>query len=156
MIFSTDLEQPLQTFGFSVAGGQDLDRNTYPDLVVGAYESDAAVFLRSRPVIRADCKVEYFFPNHPKSSGINLENKDCTVDGINEKVSCLLLKVSFKYDGEYSNQIFDIELILDAVKTKNPRMFFNTDVGKSTMIIQNVAIKRDKEWSRNYNVSDQS
>ncbi|XP_033219781.1 integrin alpha-PS2-like isoform X2 [Belonocnema kinseyi] len=152
VIFATDLEQPLQTFGFSVAGGQDLDRNTYPDMVVGAYESDSAVFLRSRPVIRADCKVEYFFPNHPKNSGINLDNKDCKVDGIGEQVSCLLLKVFLKYDGEYPSRDFDIELILDAMKTKNPRMFFNTDVGKSTMIIKNVSIRRNQEWSMTHKV----
>lgn len=34
------------TFGFSVAGGVDMDRNLYPDLSVGAYESDQAFLFK--------------------------------------------------------------------------------------------------------------
>lgn len=45
-IYAEDLDSPVQTFGFSVAGGLDLDGNVYPDLVVGAYESAAAMFFR--------------------------------------------------------------------------------------------------------------
>lgn len=36
----------LSTFGFSVSGGLDMDGNDYPDMVVGAYLSDAAYFFR--------------------------------------------------------------------------------------------------------------
>jgi len=39
------------TFGYSLSGGVDLDGNSYPDLLVGAYESAAAVVLRSRPIV---------------------------------------------------------------------------------------------------------
>lgn len=46
VIHAEDLDNPVQTFGFSVAGGLDLDGNIYPDLVVGAYESGAAMFFR--------------------------------------------------------------------------------------------------------------
>lgn len=37
---------PLETFGFSLAGGLDLDGNDYPDMAVGAYLSDTAFFFR--------------------------------------------------------------------------------------------------------------
>lgn len=37
---------PPSTFGFSLAGGIDLDRNAYPDTVIGAYLSDQTFFLR--------------------------------------------------------------------------------------------------------------
>lgn len=43
--------QNLATFGFSLSGGSDLDRNGYADLVVGAFGSDTVVILRSRPVV---------------------------------------------------------------------------------------------------------
>lgn len=152
VIFSTDLDESLATFGFSIAGGQDLDQNTYPDLVVGAYDSDAAIFFRSRPVIRADCKVEYFFERHSKLSGINLDNKDCAIRRGSERVSCLFLKVFLKYDADYAHQTFDIELILDPVKTKNPRMFFIEQEGRNVMTIKNVTLERRVQWTRIFRV----
>ncbi len=36
----------LTTFGFSLSGGLDLDNNLYPDLAVGAYESDTVYFFK--------------------------------------------------------------------------------------------------------------
>lgn len=51
MIHAEDLDNPVQTFGFSVAGGLDLDGNVYPDLVVGAYESGAAMFFRLLSIV---------------------------------------------------------------------------------------------------------
>ena len=41
------LERGLRSFGHSVHGGRDLDGNQYPDLVVGAHDSNAAVYFRS-------------------------------------------------------------------------------------------------------------
>jgi integrin alpha 8 len=46
IIRTSDLGLPLTTFGFSLSGGVDMDENQYPDLIVGAYESDTAVFLK--------------------------------------------------------------------------------------------------------------
>lgn len=43
--------RPLHSFGASVSGGVDLDLNGYPDLVIGAFSSDAVVVLWSRPVV---------------------------------------------------------------------------------------------------------
>ncbi|XP_062536719.1 integrin alpha-PS1 isoform X2 [Armigeres subalbatus] len=40
----------LKTFGSSLSGGIDLDNNTYPDLVIGAYDSAAVTTLLARPI----------------------------------------------------------------------------------------------------------
>lgn len=37
----------LRTFGYSLSGGMDLDDNGYPDLLVGAYDTDSILLLRS-------------------------------------------------------------------------------------------------------------
>lgn len=48
VIFAEDVlgSGPLATFGFSVSGGVDLDGNMYPDLVVGAYETNQAITFK--------------------------------------------------------------------------------------------------------------
>ena len=52
VIYAEDLPgQPLQTFGYSLSGGLDMDLNNHSDVLVGAYQSDSVVILRARPVI---------------------------------------------------------------------------------------------------------
>ncbi|KAM7541664.1 hypothetical protein Aperf_G00000027885 [Anoplocephala perfoliata] len=77
---ATELPGSLKSFGFSLSsGGLDLDANGYPDLVVGAPDSDEIVVFRTRPVI----KVEVFVVLEDGSS--HLQQKldtleDCTRD----------------------------------------------------------------------------
>lgn len=46
VILASEMSRSLTTFGFSLAGGLDVDNNTYPDLVVGAYESDTVYLFK--------------------------------------------------------------------------------------------------------------
>ena len=54
---ASDIDASISTFGWSLSAGMDLDENEYPDLLIGAYESANAVYLRSAPVVHLDSKV---------------------------------------------------------------------------------------------------
>jgi len=45
-IFADDVIPGAETFGWSLSGGMDMDQNQYPDLLIGAYSSNKAAFLR--------------------------------------------------------------------------------------------------------------
>jgi len=51
IVASDFVRSPPLTFGYSIVGGQDMDQNGYPDIVVGSYSSGHIHILRSRPVI---------------------------------------------------------------------------------------------------------
>ncbi|RMX38988.1 hypothetical protein pdam_00008175, partial [Pocillopora damicornis] len=51
VIKGSSVSAGIQSFGYSVSGILDLDTNGYPDVVIGAYQSDTAVLLRAKPVI---------------------------------------------------------------------------------------------------------
>jgi len=58
-IYARDLSSNMafSAFGSSLAGAADLDDNGYPDIVVGAYQSDAVAVLLSRPVVNVDASI---------------------------------------------------------------------------------------------------
>ncbi|XP_071803736.1 integrin alpha-6-like isoform X2 [Asterias amurensis] len=47
-----------QAFGYSLSGGLDLDGNQYPDLTIGAFQADALVTLRARPIISITAELQ--------------------------------------------------------------------------------------------------
>ncbi|XP_015438656.1 PREDICTED: integrin alpha-PS1 [Dufourea novaeangliae] len=59
VIHADDMPEPLQTFGYSLSGGIDMDQNGYSDLLVGAYENDAVALLRSKKIIDITTYVRY-------------------------------------------------------------------------------------------------
>ncbi len=81
----------LRTFGYSLSGGIDMDMNNHSDIAVGAFESDAAVVIRSRPVI----DIVTWFGKHPHR--INPDLQGCESDLLSTEVcfvveSCFLIK----------------------------------------------------------------
>ncbi|XP_024874292.1 integrin alpha-PS2 isoform X1 [Temnothorax curvispinosus] len=148
VIHAEDLDNPVQTFGFSVAGGLDLDGNVYPDLVVGAYESGAAMFFRSRPVIKMDSYVVF----DSESKLISLDDRNCTLSD-NTRVTCFPLRACFRYSGEgvLTRHNFNIQYVLDVKKTKNPRLFFLELEGRNTMN-HTITVERDRQFCRTVQV----
>ncbi|XP_031335419.1 integrin alpha-PS1 isoform X2 [Photinus pyralis] len=63
------------TLGYSLSGGMDMDNNGYPDLLAGAYGSDAVVLFRTRAII--DIKTEV---TGKELKNINTAYLGCEVD----------------------------------------------------------------------------
>ncbi|KAM8720230.1 hypothetical protein ACLKA7_006298 [Drosophila subpalustris] len=118
-----------RTFGFSLSGGVDMDNNTYPDLAVGAYASDQVFIFKSRPV--AAVNAETLFASTTKL--ISLDDRTCRLQRDHTMVPCMPLSTCWSYTGRYlpPQLDFDVSWLLDAKKTRNPRMFFLRDEGKN-------------------------
>jgi len=97
-IYAGDLASNVafHAFGSSMAGGADLDDNGYPDLVVGAYQSNAAAVLLSRPVVNIDASISAT-PQH-----IDVSSDTCSVD--HSQNVCFQVKVCFKFTAEPRNK----------------------------------------------------
>ncbi|XP_045614780.2 integrin alpha-V [Procambarus clarkii] len=85
----------MRGFGFSLDGGLDIDDNGYPDLIIGAAESDTALLIRSAPVIRLVGSVTF------ASETIMAEDNSCEVEAAGYrsfKGVCFNLEVDLTYD----------------------------------------------------------
>ena len=89
---ASDIPGPaISTLGYSLAGGLDMDFNNRTDLLVGAYESDTVVILRSRPVI----DIVTWFGN--KTVRINPSKLGCDMDPTSEEV-CFQVNIPPTHD----------------------------------------------------------
>ncbi|XP_066998134.2 integrin alpha-PS2 isoform X2 [Anabrus simplex] len=125
-----DFSGSLSTFGFSVSAGLDMDENEYPDLVIGAYETNMAFMFRARPVVKMKASVTFT----TESKFITLEQPNCTVrNGL--PAICTSVNICLEYSGigTENNQEVVIKVTLDAAKPRNPRMFFRRNEYRSTM-----------------------
>jgi hypothetical protein len=109
----------------------DVDGNEYPDTLVGAYDSDRIVYLRSRPVVYLNTvDISY----DVESKQIDLENKNCSLfDGT--AVACVPLTLCFEFSGRGVNNREEVmvQLILDSKSPKNPRLHFLSEENKSSL-----------------------
>ncbi|XP_039592315.1 integrin alpha-8 [Polypterus senegalus] len=101
-------------FGFSLRGDSDLDKNDYPDLIVGAFGAGKAIVYRSRPVVTVDAQLLL----NPMI--VNPENKTCQRMDLEILVTCLTARVCATVSGHGIPHAVDllIELNLDWLKHK--------------------------------------
>lgn len=116
---------PIATFGWSLSGGQDMDNNLYPDLLVGAYLSSSAVLLRTRPIVSL-FNHSLSFLSEGKTIDIDsasLETGGCRVSS--QIVPCVTLQFCLGYAGVGvpTDLEMDVEYLLDN-KVSEPRLFF--------------------------------
>ncbi|NXD72660.1 ITA3 protein, partial [Eolophus roseicapillus] len=100
----------MQTFGYSLSGGLDMDGNSYPDLLVGSL-AERIVLLRARPVINILNKIFMVTPS-------KVDPAWCTPE------SCITVTVCFSYkqsagDPQYKEKI-TLEYTLEADKDRHP------------------------------------
>ncbi|XP_037799232.1 integrin alpha-PS2-like [Penaeus monodon] len=116
---------PITTFGWSLSGGQDMDNNLYPDLLVGAYLSSSAVLLRTRPIVSL-FNHSLNFLSEGKTIDIesaSLETGGCRVSS--QIVPCVTLQFCIGYAGlgVPTDLEMDVEYLLDN-KVSESRLFF--------------------------------
>lgn len=97
-IYARDLASNVafSSFGSALASAVDLDDNGYPDIIVGAYQSDAVAILLSRPVVNIDVSI-LAIPER-----ISTSVKTCSVD--ESQNLCFEVKVCFKFTIEPRNK----------------------------------------------------
>ncbi|XP_061735557.1 integrin alpha-V [Nerophis ophidion] len=102
------------SFGYSMIGSTDIDRNGYPDLLVGVFGADTAVLYRARPVISVNATLDITPPI------INPLEKTCTLPESGTSVSCFKVKYCLKASGRgaHSSLTFRVDLLLDRLKQK--------------------------------------
>nr|XP_042897311.1 integrin alpha-PS1 isoform X2 [Parasteatoda tepidariorum] len=86
----------LTTFGYSLNGRMDIDSNGYPDLLIGCYEADTAVMLRSRPVLNIVTSVSGQLQN------IDPDEKGCERDKSSPNV-CFSFEACFQFNSSISS-----------------------------------------------------
>ena len=109
----------LRAFGFSLAGNVDVDGNGYADLAVGAYQSDAIVYLPASPVIRTALNLVF------EPTQISLEEKKCLKNG--QSVSCSRMTSCLSYTDQRlpSSIEFKVSILLDFRQSKDARLLFD-------------------------------
>ncbi|KAM9782977.1 integrin alpha-8 [Neosynchiropus ocellatus] len=73
----------LPGFGFTLRGGQDLDRNQYPDLIVGSFGAAQVAVYRTRAVVSVEAEIILT----PRI--LNPEDRQCPLPHGDGMVSCL-------------------------------------------------------------------
>ncbi|KAL8621290.1 hypothetical protein ACOMHN_008115 [Nucella lapillus] len=122
----------LNSFGYSLSGGMDLDDNGYPDLLVGSYESGTISLLRSQPIIRLQPEITAS-PTKFDLSATPLCAKD------NTKQHCVMLKMCLTFTAkpeESFREQLNVEYTIEAERTRSIarlEMVGSTDAKKKTV-----------------------
>lgn len=136
------LSSPIHTFGSSLAGGVDLDNNSYPDLVIGAYSSSAVIALLARPITNIKTEV-----SSSELKNIDPAKQGCVSDpGTN--LTCFSFKACCSIEPYEStpNKMLDLIYTIEAETFNNlkkfSRVFFGPDFKRrSNMVKRNVQIQ---------------
>ena len=95
-IAAEQIQKGLTSFGWALNGGRDVDKNDYDDLLVGAFGSNKAVLLRTRPIMH-----------------VAIASDPTTVAlGVDKDESCA--------DDSAAQTCFDVKTVLSVKKSRVP------------------------------------
>lgn len=133
----------LKTFGGSLSGGIDLDNNTYPDLVIGAYDSAAITTLLARPITNIKTSVV-----SDELEKIDPTKPGCRADP-NANATCFSFKACcsiepYEESGHSSSQTQHLKLIytIEAETYNNLKKFSRVYFGPDTKNRSNILRKQ--------------
>ncbi|XP_063705337.1 integrin alpha-PS1 [Culicoides brevitarsis] len=132
----------LKTFGSSLSGGVDLDNNMYPDLLIGAFNSDVVVALLARPITNIKTEIE-----DSQLKNIAPDKIGCQSDP-SSNLTCFSFTACCSFERVQSQQelelIYNIEAETFNGMKKFSRVFFapyleskNNSIRKSIKILPN-------------------
>ena len=107
-----ELPAGLETFGSSLSGGMDMDNNGYPDLVVGAFQSNMVFLLRARPIIDITT-----FVDESNLKAIDPGKAGC-LDDFESQEACFGFKTCFSVDKEVSQRGLLLKFMIEAEPKK--------------------------------------
>ncbi|XP_075465024.1 integrin alpha-4 isoform X2 [Ascaphus truei] len=125
----------LNMFGQSISGGLDVDGNGYEDVAVGAFLSDSAVLLRTRPVVTIEATL--MLP-----STVNRTKFECVENG--HPTVCMNVTVCFSYQGldVPGHIVLHYNISSDVRrKTGTPARFYFSSNGTSDIISRTMEMK---------------
>ncbi|XP_015598210.1 integrin alpha-PS1 isoform X2 [Cephus cinctus] len=155
VIHTEEMPTTLKTFGYSLSGGIDMDHNGYPDLLVGAYDNDAVVLLRSRKIIDITTYVRFLTKNgsyQDKMEPIDPNKSGCFADPTSN-YTCFSFIACCKTESSVKDDMQDVKLnYYIAAETflgikKFSRVWFgtrNSSVEKPLFINRNVTLDPTK------------
>lgn len=101
VIKASSIASNLQTFGYSLSGGLDMDLNGYPDLAIGSYADDSVFIVLARPIIEISTKIE--------GNLTKIDPNRTTCDGEKNQLPCFKFNTCFELDpakiGEYTDSM---------------------------------------------------
>lgn len=141
-IAAEDFNIHLSGFGFAISKGKDIDFNAYPDILIGSYDSDNAVLLRSHPIISVDSKLEFSI----KHVSINSSDNKCKINY--EEISCFNLEYCAKYVGHEIPKELVMKTILKADSTKIyvPRAYFIENKNQTQKLESQITLQENREF----------
>ncbi|GAB1286479.1 Alpha-4 integrin [Apodemus speciosus] len=138
------ISKSLRMFGQSISGQIDADNNGYVDVAVGAFQSDSAVLLRTRPVVIVEASL-----SHPES--VNRTKFDCTENGLPSV--CMDLTLCFSYKGKevpgYIVLFYNVSLDMHR-KAESPSRFYFSSNGTSDVITGSIRVSSGGEKCRTH------